>query len=517
MLILNEKKIGSIAGEDVNRKRLFQIIGVVTVINILSRFFGFVREVMIGYHFGTSSLADSVVLAYTIPNFLYLVLGGAVTTAYISIFSKMANDIEKQRFHNTVFTYMLIFLLLITAGLMVFAKPIVAFFFSGLAGSQLLMTSQLFMITAPSALFLVFSMWFSGILNAQDQFYGAAVAALVNNGMFVLLVVLLYPFCGIYAYGWGAVASAAVMLLILFVQLRKNNLHRFQFQLVTTEPEYIARMLKIAVPVLFGGATLQLYIFIQRMFASQLEAGYVAALNYALKFVQLPQVILMTSVTTVIYPMLAKKTAEKDYGGISSIFFRGLKSLFIIIVPVSVFVYFYAEEMVKLIFEYGSFTAQSTKMTAMMLKIFIIGMFAQAANLFITRFFYAMEKSFVPVATGMISVFGVNILIIKLFIGKYGADAVAWGTTVSAIVQFLMLAVASVVQLRLQPEKEAQWLRLILYALCATIAAAIIHKYIDFHHHIANIFIGGLTFVLVSLLLLKSFRLVSFQRLPMMK
>lgn len=500
-----------------NRKRLFQIIGVVTVVNLLSRFFGFVREVMIGYHFGTSALADSVVLAYTIPNFLYLVLGGAVTTAYISIYSKMADDGEKRRFHNMVFTYMMIFLLLLTAGLMLFSKPIVAFFFSGLTGPQLTMTAQLFAITAPSALFLVFSMWFSGILNAQHQFYGAAVATLVNNGMFVLLVVLLYPFCGIYAYGWGALASAAMMMAILFVHLRKNNLHRFHFQFVSTELEYVVRMLKIAIPVLFGGATLQLYIFIQRMFASQLEAGYVAALNYALKFVQLPQVILMTSVTTVIYPMLAKKTAEQDYAAISSIFFRGLKSLFMIIIPVSIFVYFYAEEIVKLIFEYGSFTAQSTQMTAMMLKIFVIGMFAQAANLFVTRFFYAMEKSFVPVATGIISVFGVNILIIKLFIGKYGADAVAWGTTASAIFQFLALVAASVVQLRLRPKKETQWLRLFLYAICATIAASMIRKYVDFHNHIANISIGGLMFFLFSLLLLKSFRLMSFQRLPMTK
>jgi putative peptidoglycan lipid II flippase len=514
--MISEKNCG-IAGEDVNRKRLFQVIGVVTVVNVLSRFFGFIREVMIGYHFGTSSLADSVVLAYTIPNFLYLVLGGAITTAYISIYSKMVNDTEKQRFHDTVFTYMMIFLLLLTVGLILFSKPIVEFFFSGLTGSQLMMTSRLFAITAPSTLFLVFSMWFSGILNAQNQFYGAAVATLVNNVMFVLLVMLFYPFFGIYAYGWGAVASAVMMIMMLFVHLRKNNLHRFRFQLVTTESEYIVRMLKIAIPVLFGGATLQLYIFIQRMFSSQLEAGYVAALNYASKFVQLPQVILMTSVTTVIYPMLAKKTAEQDYVGISSMFFYGLKSLFMIIIPVSIFVYFYAEEMVKLIFEYGSFTEQSTKMTAMILKIFVIGMFAQAANLFVTRFFYAMEKSFVPVATGMISVFGVNILIIKLFIGKYGADAVAWGTTISAIFQFLTLIAASMVQLRLRPGKEVQWLRLFMYTICVTIAASMIHKYINFSNHIVNIAIGGVTFSLFSFLLLKLFRLISFRWLPIVK
>lgn len=107
------------------------------------------------------------------------------------------------------------------------------------------------------------------------------------------------------------------MIVVLIVYLRKAGHVRFRFQLGVLEKEYALRMLKIALPVLLGGATLQFYFFVQRIFASQLENGYVAALNYASKFVQLPQTILMTGVTTVIYPLLAKKTAEKDYDGIS--------------------------------------------------------------------------------------------------------------------------------------------------------------------------------------------------------
>lgn len=65
-----------------------KIVGAVAVINIVARLFGFLREMIIGYQYGTSYIADSIFTAYTIPNFLYLVIGGAFTTAFISIYNQ---------------------------------------------------------------------------------------------------------------------------------------------------------------------------------------------------------------------------------------------------------------------------------------------------------------------------------------------------------------------------------------------------------------------------------------------
>ncbi len=494
-----------------NKKRLFQLIGVVTIVNVLSRLLGFIREVVIGYHFGTSSLADSVILAYTIPNFLYLVLGGAVATAYISVYSKINDETHKQRFHDMVFTYLLIFSSLLTVLLMVLSKDVVRFFFYGLNHSELATTSRLFFIMAPSIIFLIFSMWFSGVLNVRDQFYSSSLATLANNAFFIVIAVILYPLFGVYAYGWGATVSAIIMIVILVVYVKKNDDLHFRFRLRVSEKEYAIRMLKIALPVLLGGATLQFYFFIQRIFAAQLEDGYVAALNYASKFVQLPQTILMTAVTTVIYPLLARKTAEKDYDGISQIFFKGLRSLIMFIVPVSIFVYFYSEEIVKVIFEYGSFTSQSTKMTAAMLKIFVIGMFAHAANLFVTRFFYAMEKSFTPVVTGIFAVFGINIWIIKLFINKYGAASIAWGTTISALFQFFVLLVIGLFYLHLKVEKRETWWKLIGAISIVAVIAWLIRSLIHIDYDIIDLGVGFSLFAAVTFFIFRLFGFVTIK------
>jgi len=500
------------AGEAVNKKRLFQLVGVVTIVNILSRLLGFIREVVIGYHFGTSSLADSVILAYTIPNFLYSVLGGAVATAYISVYSKMDDELHQRRFHDMIFTYLMLFVIVLTGGMMILSEPIVRLFFPGLGSSEMNMTVHLFFMMAPSTLFLVFSMWFSGVLNVRGQFYSASFATLANNAFFIFVAVAFYPLVGVYAYGWGATLSAAVMVAILVFYMRKAGVFSFRFRLRVIEKEYAMRFLKIAFPVLLGGATLQFYIVVQRMFASQVDDGYVAALNYAFKLIQLPQMVLMTAVTTVIYPLLAKKTAQKDYEGIASIFYNGLRLLVMAIIPVSIFVYFYAEEIVKIVFEYGSFTAQSTKMTADMLKILVLGMFAHAANLFVTRFFYAMERSVAPVVTGFLSVFGINVLVVVFFIAPYGAAAIAWGTTISALFQFFSLVVLAIIQLKLKAKVWREWFLLTLSIGSIGLVTYFLHSYVFISYSIIRVGISFCLFFLVSFVIFRGVGLLTFER-----
>jgi putative peptidoglycan lipid II flippase len=492
----------------VSRKRIFQVIGVVTIINILSRLFGFFREVVIGYHFGTSSLADSVILAYTIPNFLYMVLGGAITTAYISIYNKITNDLHKQQFHEIIFTYLFTFTSILTVFFMAFPEQTIRFFFAGLHPSEIKTTSELFMFMAPSIIFLIFSMWLSGILNIQNKFYSSSLATLANNVGFVAIAVILYPMINVYAYGLGAVLGAAVMVTILLYYLKKDGHLHFQFRFTITENQYIFRMLKITLPILLGGATLQFYFFIHRMFASQIQDGYVAALNYASKLVQLPQTILMTAVTTVIYPLLAKKAADKDYKGISQIYFKGLQMLIIFIVPISIFVYLYAQEIVKIIFEYGSFTSQSTEMTAGMLKIFVIGMFAHAANLFVTRFFYALEKSMMPVVSGIVAVFGVNVLIIVLFIKEYGASAIAWGTTIGSLFQFVVLSVAAVFRLALKADIRKTAMKLCIFIVMLVIVMYTVQLIVHFNHYVIHVGAGFVIFLAVTYILLRQLGLL---------
>ncbi|MBM7649338.1 putative peptidoglycan lipid II flippase [Bacillus ectoiniformans] len=421
---------------------LLAIIGGVAVINLLSRLLGFFREVIIGYHFGTTMAADSIIAAYTIPNFLYITAGGAMTTAFISLYIK-ANRNQQESLTRVIFTHSFLFFSFISLAFFLFPKFWMGLFFQGLEPKQLSQTAELFRIMGLSTVFLVLSMFLSGLLNSHRQYRDSAWAPFLNNFIFIAAAVVLFPLAGIEAYATGALIGALGMFGLLVYAVRKYELFSFSFQWKIEDSDLMRRYLKIALPIFFGGATLQFYFLVHRFFASYLNEGVLAAINYASKLVQLPQTILMTAVTTVIYPLISKKIADNDRPGLMNMYTSGISSMLFLMAPATVYIMFFSEEIIQLIFEYGSFDASSTKMTSQLLVIFALGMFAHSGNVYVTRFFYAQERAMLPVISGIIAVFGVNIGLVLLFIEEAGAAAIAWGTTAAAYFQLALLMAAS--------------------------------------------------------------------------
>ncbi|RTQ94343.1 murein biosynthesis integral membrane protein MurJ [Lysinibacillus telephonicus] len=416
-------------------KRFLKIIGAVAIINIIARLFGFLREVIIGIQFGTTDMSDSIINAYTIPNFLYLVIGGAFTTAFISIYHKTKSSIRD--YISRTFTTIVVSMAVITLIFMVFDDFILHAYFRDLTDREFELLKSLYQWMMPSTIMLVLSTWLSGILNVQGKFHLSSFSVLVYNLSFLVISVGLSFFIGPIGYGIGALIGAIFMIGFLIFGVRKleNMSFKPSFSLADDQKE----LWKVSLPIMLGGATAQMYVLLQRFFTNFLDAGAVSAMNYATKVSQFPQAILMTAVTTVIYPLLSKKEGEGDEESVKALYIRGLRMLFLLVMPISMYFFFQSEVIVKIIFEYGKFNEESTAYTAPLLQIFSLTMFFLAANTYITRFYYAKGNSMTPVIFSLITVFGVNIAVTYALIGNLGAEAVAWGNLISAVINFILL------------------------------------------------------------------------------
>lgn len=420
--------------------KFFKIVGAVAVINIVARLFGFLREMVIAFQYGSSNYSDSIFTAYTIPNFLYLAVGGAFTTAVISIYNRETTD--RALFVKQSFTIVLITTTILTAIMMFFTDSLLQLFYQGkkeMEGELLTLTEQLFYWMMPSSVLLVLSSWYSGLLNVNDKFHLSSFAILVYNASFLVIAVALSYLVGPVGYGMSALFSAVIMVFFLIVGYRRLKTHpvgiSFKHTLSTKQ------LWLMVLPMIIGGATIQLYALLQRLFATGLSDGAISAVNYASRLMQFPQAILITAVTTVIYPILSRKEAQKDIEGIRTLYTKGLHYLLLLLLPVTVFSYFYAENLIQVVFEYRNFDAESTALTTPILAIFVLAMYFLAANMYITRFYYAKGDSIAPVVFSLINVIGVNIAIMVLFVEQYGPSAIAWGTLISAIVNYVMLVV----------------------------------------------------------------------------
>ena len=422
--------------------KFLKIIGAVAIINIVARVFGFFREAVIGYQYGSTHIADGIFTAYTLPNFLYLVVGGAFTTALISIYNKKETD--QSMFVKQSFTIVTVSGIVMTAIGLALTTPILSMLYENstdISAEDFETTKHLFYWMMPSSVLLMLASWYSGLLNIHSKFHLSSFAILIYNIFFLIIAVGLSYVIGPVSYGVSAFFSAVLMLYFLVRGYRKLDGPKVGLSFARTQS---TRDLWIMVfPIMIGGGTIQIYAMLQRFFVLVLGLGdsAISAVNYASRLTQFPQSILITAVTTVIYPILSRKEAEEDNESIKGLYGKGLHYLLLLLGPVTIFSYFYAENLVQVIFEYGEFTAEDTAITAPVVAIFVMSMLFLAANTYITRFYYAKGDSMTPVVLSLLNVFVVNIAVMYMTADSTGVSSIAWGTLISSIINTVMLVV----------------------------------------------------------------------------
>jgi putative peptidoglycan lipid II flippase len=106
---------------------------VLVFVTILSKLFGFGREIVLAHYYGASSITDAYIIALTIPTTLFVLIGRGVATSYIPIYT----NIEKNRnvVEADIFTSNLINIIMLISTAMilfslVFTEQIVKIFAS---------------------------------------------------------------------------------------------------------------------------------------------------------------------------------------------------------------------------------------------------------------------------------------------------------------------------------------------------------------------------------------------------
>ena len=75
------------------KKQILKSASIISLVTIVSRVFGYVRDQRISFLLGTTLSADAFVLAYRIPNLIRRLVGeGTVTAAFIPVFTGYMRD-----------------------------------------------------------------------------------------------------------------------------------------------------------------------------------------------------------------------------------------------------------------------------------------------------------------------------------------------------------------------------------------------------------------------------------------
>jgi len=419
--------------------------GVVGGATLLSRILGYVRDVVVAWYFGAGVSADAFFVAFRIPNLLRRLLAeGSLTMAFVPVFSEcLAKEGEKEAFSMAGATFRLLALVLIVTTVlgMLLAPWIVRIVAPGFArtADKLALTAGLTRIMFPYIFFVGLVALSMGILNVLRHFAAPALSPMLLNAAMILSVLLLAPLfpVPVTALGVGVLIGGALQLALQVPFLmRKGVFFWKEKRLFHPAIRQVARLMG---PTILGSAVYQVNILVGTFLASLLAQGSVAYLYYADRLVEFPLGIFGIATATAVLPTLSRQAGANDMEGLRESFVFAMRLVFFITVPATVGLVVLREPMVSLLFQRGAFDPQTTRMTAVAVLYYGIGLCAFSAVRIVVSVFYALQDTVTPVKMAIWAM-GANIVLSVALMGPLEHGGLALATSAASMINVGLLA-----------------------------------------------------------------------------
>ena len=424
---------------------LIKSTGTFSFFTIISRLFGYVRDILIAIFLGSGPLADAFFVAFKIPNtFRRLFSEGTFNAAFVPSYSSLLDNKKKsQKFANNIFTLLimgLFFLVLVIEIMMpLFVFLIAPGFENDYQKMELAIT--LTRITFPFLMFISLASFFSAILNSHNKFAIAAAAPIILN--ILLIGVLLFGKILndqlVYYLSYAVTISGILQFIFLYLFVKKYFVPKINISLKIDDK--VKKFFRKLLPSIFSSGVTQINILVGTIIAS-FQASAVSYLYYADRVYQINLAIAGIAVGTVILPQLSKYIKNNKKEKIKLIQNKSLELSLFLSIPAAIALLIASEEIISSLFGYGSFDEQSVKNSAKALFYFAIGLPAFSLIKVFSTFFFARHNTKIPFYISLISV-SLNIFISIIFFKEVGFIIIPIATTISswfnAILLFIFL------------------------------------------------------------------------------
>lgn len=431
--------------------KLMRSTSLVSVMTLLSRILGLVRDVVLARFFGASLVMDAFLVANRIPNMLRRFFAeGAFSQGFIPVMSlyreRHAHDEAREFVDSVAGTFGIVLFIVTLAG--VVAAPllvlVVAPGFIGDGGDFDLATLML-RFTFPYLFFVSLTAFAGGILNTYGRFAIPAFTPVILNVVLIAAAVLVSPHLeqpGM-ALAYAVFAAGIVQLAFQVPFLKRIG--------VLPRPRWapahqgVRRAVRLMIPAIFGSSVAQINVLLSGIIASMLGVGSISYLYYSDRLMEFPLGLFGIALATVTLPYLSRLWANGEHDGFSRTVDWSLRLAMLVSVPAAVGLFVLAEPLIATIFYRGEFDANDVSMTALALRAYALGLVGFSAVKILAPAFFAREDTRTPVRIALIALTVNLVLSIALawyltrigFSGPHGGLAAA--TSVAAMLNALLL------------------------------------------------------------------------------
>ncbi|HDQ71229.1 MAG TPA: murein biosynthesis integral membrane protein MurJ [Chloroflexi bacterium] len=384
-------------------RQIARSAALVMVFFVLSRVLGLARQMVVGAMFGAGAELDAFWAANRVPDAIFLIVaGGALGSAFIPAFAERLareNRAGAWRLASAVVNLALLLLTVLAALTALCAPALVsAFIAPGFDPAQQALTTDLLRLMLVSPVIFGVSGIVMGVLNAHQHFLLPALAPSIYNLSIIGGAVLLGPWMGVRGMALGAVAGAALHLLVQTPGLFRYGA-RYVPALGLNDPG-VREVGRLMAPRVLGTAIVELNFFVNNSLASAMGEGAVSAINYAWLLMLLPQGVFAQAVGTAAFPTFAAQAARGERDEMRRTLAATLRTVFVLCLPATVGLIALGRPLVTLLFQRGAFDADAAGAVAWALAFYALGLVGHAGLEIVARAFYALHDTFTPVWVG---------------------------------------------------------------------------------------------------------------------
>jgi putative peptidoglycan lipid II flippase len=363
----------------------------ISLTGIISKGVGFLREILYANYFGLQTEFDIYLVSAALPMIISTMLLYLGQNYFIPAFNSIdvSEKMERKNYFIKFFWFFLLFGILLSAILTLVSVPLINIFLKGFNSERIelaVLIFRLFIFSLPLASMVSI---ISAYQQANFQYKAPAFSQLVVNITLVILLFIFNKNFGIVIIPIGLLVGTLLQLLYLFLKIDVS------FTDLIKPMELNFR--KFSIPVSFLTIISieligQLYSISDRYFISQIDSGGIAALNYSMNLILLPISIFSLAISTAIFPKLSENFATHSSDKLEKNFNLSIVFNLMVFMPITFILFFYGDEIIKILFERGNFNQANSIMTYRLTKILALSLIFYSSYSVANKLIYSINQ-----------------------------------------------------------------------------------------------------------------------------
>ena len=401
------------------------------IITIIARILGFIRETVLVGTYGTGMVTDAYITSMNIPSILFTAISSALATTLIPLFFQVEKEKGEESSLNFLYnitSIAIVATLILSVIGFIFARPLTQIFAIQFTGEKLEIATRLTRIMIFGMIFIGLSNIMMSFLQIKNNFLIPGMMAIPYN--LIVISVIFFSNNNIEILAMGTFIAMISQFLFQHYFAVKNGF-KFKFY-INLKDNYIKKMIPLVLPVFLAVGVRQINIIIDRSLASTLGDGIITILNSANKLNEFALGLFISSITVVIYPLIAKLSVDDKRTSLVPIVRKSINTIIILIVPVSIGAIVLVNPIVSVVYERGNFNETSTALTSGALVFYSMGMVGSGLTTILNQVFYAFNDTNTPMKIASVSVV-LNIVFNFILIKYMGYRGLTLATSIASI------------------------------------------------------------------------------------